>query len=385
VLLIAQAVAGFSLAEGDTLRRAMTKNRDRDLMNSMRKRFVDGAAGKGIPQKKALEIWQFLQNFTGFGFNKAHAATYGILAYQTAFLKCYFPVEYMTAVLNNHGGFYSKAVYIEECRRLKLPGGQVGIPLLPPDINYSESDFINEGEAIRVGLYPVFELTEKTKDNIVRERKKQPFRDLYDFIQRSGAGEKETEHLIRCGAMGSLHASEPLLLLKCQSYFRNNRNRNKAEFLTQGLKPKPYSREMRLLAELELLTFGVIDHPLSLYDGVIPWENMVSSLQMEEHKDRRVQFTGWYVTSRLQETVSGKYMKFLSLEDREGIVEVVFFPEVYERYAGILRGHGPFTIIGKIQSRIKGEANLIAEKAVRWQSPREVVELRRKQGDLFRG
>ncbi len=385
VLFIAQAVAGFTLAQGDILRRAMTKKRDQTLMNSMRKQFIDGAINKGVSQKKALEIWQFLLNFTGFGFNKAHAATYGILAYQTAFLKCYFPIEYMMAVLNNHGGFYSKAVYIEECRRLKLPTGQVGIPLLSPDVNHSDIEFSKEGEAIRVGLHPVYELTDRTKEAIVGERKKQPFSDLYDFIQRTNAGEKETEHLIRCGALRSIHASEPLLLMKCQSYFKNGRNRTKAEYLTQGLKPLPYSKEMRLLAELELLSFGVVDHPLSLYDGVIPWENMISSLEVEKHKDRRVQFTGWYVTSRLQETVSGKYMKFISIEDRQGICETVFFPEVYERYANLLRGHGPFTVVGKIQSRIKGEANLIAEKVVRWQSPREVVELRRWQGDLFAG
>lgn len=354
-------------------------------MNTMKERFIEGAIKRGVPNKKALEIWQFLLNFTGFGFNKAHAATYGILAYQTAFLKCYFPIEFMTAVLNNHGGFYAKAVYIEECRRLRLPNGQLGIPLLPPDINRSEIDFTKEGETIRVGLYPVFELSDKTKQKIVAERKKRPFIDLYDFLKRTRAGEKEAEHLIRCGALRSLHPSEPLLLMKCQSYFKNGHSKTKAEYLTRGLNPPPYSKELRILAELELLSFGVTDHPLSLYDDLIPWENMTSSLDLEAHKDRRVQFTGWYVTSRLQETVTGKYMKFLSLEDKQGICEIILFPEVYEKYAEILRGLGPFTVIGKVQSRIKGEANLVAEKVIRWLSPREVVNGRMngRQMDVF--
>ena len=170
VLLIAQAVAGFSLAQADTLRRAMTKKRDdKQLMHSMKEQFIAGALKKDFTQEKAEEVWQFLLRFIGFGFNKAHAATYGILAYQTAFLKCYFPVEYMTAVLNNHGGFYAKAVYIEECRRIRLANGQRGIPLLPPDVNRSEINFSKEGEAIRVGLYPVFELTDRTKKKIVEE------------------------------------------------------------------------------------------------------------------------------------------------------------------------------------------------------------------------
>ena len=334
------------------------------------------AFGHGTPQRiplsqgkeKALEIWEYLRRFTGFGFNKAHAATYGMLAYQTAFLKCYFPTDFMTAVLNNHGGFYAKAVYIEECRRM-------GIPLLPPDINRSEIEFTKEGNGIRVGLQPVFELSDKTKQRIVDQRKKRLFKNLFEFLQRTHAGQKETEHLIRCGAFRSLHPSEPLLLMKTQSYFKNGRNKNVAEYLTEDIHVAGYSKEQCILAELGLLSFAVAGHPLTLYDALIPWENMVSSLELESHKNRRIQFSGWYVTSRLQETVTGKYMKFLSLEDKQGICETIFFPEVYEKYAEVLHGHGPFTVTGKIQSRIKGEANLIAEKVRPWPALREVVNI----------
>ncbi len=387
VLLIAQAVAGFTLAQGDTLRRAMTKDRNPELMHSMHKQFIKGAFSRGISEKKAVEIWQFLQQFIGFGFNKAHAATYGILAYQTAFLKCYFPVEFMTAVLNNVGGFYATAVYIEECRRLELADGTQGIPLLPPDVNKSDCCFTIENNDIRVGLNSIFELSDRSKKAIVAAQTTQPFKDIYDFFERTRAGEKETEHLIRCGAMRSLHPSEPLLLMKCQSYFKNARSKSMAEYMIAGIEPQPYSNEMRILAELELLSFGVTAHPLALYDGLIPWENMVSSLAIEANKNKRVQFTGWYVTSRLQKTVTGKYMKFLSLEDKFGICEVIFFPEVYGKYADILRGYGPFTVIGKVQSRIKGEANLIAEKVLRWPAPHEVVtqKMKNQQVDVFVG
>ncbi len=261
----------------------------------------------------------------------------------------------------------------------------MGTPLLTPDVNRSEIEFIKEGNSIRVGLQPVFELSDKTKQKIVDERKQDPFKNLFDFLQRTHAGQKETEHLIRCGAFRSLHPSEPSLLMKTQSYFKNDRSKNIAEYLTQDLRSARYSKEQRILAELELLSFGVADHPLTLYDDLIPWENMVSSLELEAHKNRRIQFTGWYVTSRLQETVTGKQMKFLSLEDKQGICETIFFPEVYEKYAEILHGNGPFTVTGKIQSRIKGEANLIAEKVIRWRPPREVVNsrLQGRQLDAF--
>ena len=387
VLLVAQAIAGFSLAQGDTLRRAMTKSRNPDLMNSMRKQFIDGAVKKGLAEAKAKEIWQHLLNFTGFGFNKAHAATYGILAYQTAFLKCYFPVEFMTAVLNNPGGFYSTAVYISECRRIRLKPGQVGIPLLAPDVNCSEMAFSREGEAIRVGLLTVLELSDRTKQRIVAERRKRRFSSLFDFLRRTHAGEKEVRHLIRIGALRSLHPSEPFLLLSARSFFKSGGSEASAEYLTQRLQPPPppYSKEQRILSELDLLGFGLTGHPLELYDNVVPWENMVRSSELERFKGRRVRFTGWYVTSRLQETVNGSYMKFLSLEDNFGVCETIFFPNVYERYAEVLRGLGPFTVTGKVQSRIKGEANLIAEQVIRWAPPHEVVEqkIRGMQMDAF--
>jgi len=386
VLLIAQAVAGFSLAQADTLRRAMTKKRDdKQLMHTMKEQFMSGAESRGFEKQKAEEVWQFLLAFIGFGFNKAHAATYGILAYQTAFLKCHFPVAYMTAVLNNHGGFYARAVYVEECRRLARPDGSTGIRLLPPDVNRADIDFRMEGDAIRVGLYPVSELSEKTKARIIAERQRRPFKDLYDFLRRTAAGQKETEHLIRCGALRSIHVSEPLLLLKCQSYFKSGCSKATAEYLTRECSPPAYAWQQRIVTELALLGFSYTAHPLSLYDDLIPWESMVRSVDMEHYKDRRIRFTGWYVTSRLQKTVTGKYMKFLSLEDLYGIAEVVFFPEVYEQFADALHGLGPFTIIGRVQSRIEGEANLIAEKVVRWPSPQEVVErhLNGRQMDFF--
>lgn len=384
LMLIAQAVAGFSLAQADTLRRVLSKHRnDKARVEALREQFIAGARKRGLSTKKAEEVWTFLIHYLGFGFNKAHAATYGILAYQTAFLKRYFPVEYMTAVLNNPGGFYARAAYIEECRRMRLADGRRGISLLPPDLNRSDVPFTIEGDAIRAGLDPVAEVTERTKKKIVEERQRRPFKDLYDFLQRSGAGQKEAEHLIRCGALRRLHPSEPLLLMKTQSYFKSGGSKTKAEFFTQNLDPPPYARDQRILAELEMLDFAVTDHPLTLYDDLIPWEEMVSSLDLEAHKDRRVQFTGWYVTSRLQETATGAYMKFLSLEDRHGIGEIIFFPEAYEKYADILHGHGPFTVVGNIQSRMPGEANLIAEKAVRWMTPWEAVTQKRHGRQLL--
>jgi len=206
VLQIAHHVAGLSYAKGDSLRRAMSKSRKKKEFLAVHQDFVKGAISNGLNKEDAEKLWQYLAQFTGYGFNKAHSATYGTIAYQTAFLKYYFPVEYMCAVLNNHGGFYSKAAYIEEARRMK-------IRILPPDVNYSDKNFTCETGAIRTGLSPVFELTERTIEAILKERKNLEFTDLYDFIRRTRSGEKELEHLIKAGALNSIHPSAPQLML----------------------------------------------------------------------------------------------------------------------------------------------------------------------------
>ena len=192
VLRVAHFVAGLPLDKADTLRRAMTKSRTKKEFMSIYQDFINGARKKGLNQEQSETVWKFLSQFVGYGFNKAHSATYGTIAYQTAFLKFYFPVEYMCAVLNNHGGFYSKMAYIEEARRLD-------IPILPPDVNYSDQRFTCENNSIRCGLNPVYELTDRTIQNILDERQKRPFTDLYDFLNRTRAGEKETTHLIKAG------------------------------------------------------------------------------------------------------------------------------------------------------------------------------------------
>ena len=207
VMQVAAEIAGFSLSQADVLRKAMTKSRDRKTLLSMQETFINGAQSNGLTSKQAQNVWLFMANFVGYGFNKAHSATYGVIAYQTAYLKYYFPVAYMTAVLNNHGGFYSKAAYIEECRRM-------GIELLAPDVNFSGRGFSFSGGTIQVGLDMVYELTDKTKERIINEQKYGLFQDFYDFVQRTKSREAEVRNLIKCGAFRSIHENEPYLLMQ---------------------------------------------------------------------------------------------------------------------------------------------------------------------------
>ncbi|MCK5452842.1 MAG: hypothetical protein KAJ16_00700, partial [Calditrichia bacterium] len=372
---VAVEVAGFTLSQADVLRKAMTKSRDRKTLLSMQDDFLKGAMKNGLTSGQAKKVWLFMANFVGYGFNKAHSATYGVIAYQTAYLKHYFPVAYMTAVLNNHGGFYSKAAYVEECRR-------IGIRLLPPDVNFSEREFSYAGDSIRVGLDMVFELTDKTKDSMVSERKRLVFRDYYDFVQRTRPREGEVRNLIKCGGLRSLDINEPYLLLKNKLFYRNKRNRNLTEALLQNVKLIPYNKYQRLVHEMEILDFTVTDHPLGLFEDKIPWDRVTPSFELESCKGKQISFVGWLVTNRRVKTQNQEYMKFLTLEDRYGLCEAVMFPKVYSQYGHLVKGYGPYLIKGTVQSRLPGEANLLVQELATIEMNKKELEERLQSVNL---
>jgi DNA polymerase III alpha subunit len=364
VMQIAHHVAGISLKEADYLRRAMTKHRDRKEIYQLRKQFIAGVRKKGVSLANASRLWNFLLNFTGYGFNKAHAATYGILAYQSAYLKKYFPVIFMTAVLNNEGGFYSRMAYMEEARRM-------GIKLLPPDINHSEAQFTCYEDQIRVGLLAVHELSGNTMQQILRERQRKSFSSLQDFLQRVKPAVNEALNLAKCGALRSVLPSESQAVLLIKLYYQNKKQWAKTALTANDIRLKPYNLFQRVFHEMELLNCAVSAHPLVLFRDKIPG-SCIPSYQLEQYKNKKVDFCGWGVTSRTARTANGKVVKFLTLEDFFGIVEVVCWEDVYKKYSHLLKGHGPFVITGIVQARVKGELHMVAEKV-------QKIELSKKE------
>ncbi|MFZ0390812.1 MAG: OB-fold nucleic acid binding domain-containing protein, partial [Calditrichia bacterium] len=284
---------------------------------------------------------------------------------------------YMTAVLNNHGGFYSKAAYVEECRRM-------GIRLLPPDVNYSRREFSSHENSIRAGLDMVYELTEKTRERILQEQEQAPFSDFYDFVQRVRPREGEVANLVKCGALNSLDLNQPRLLLQNRLFFKNRRKRDLTEALLQNVNLQPYNKYQRILNELEILDFSVSDHPLGLFDEKINWSSITPTFELEKQKGRKIRFAGWLVTSRRVKTKSREYMKFLTLEDRYGLCEAVMFPKVYSRYGHLMKSYGPYLITGTVQSRLPGEANLLVEELELVEMDKVEMEqkLQKKSGEM---
>ena len=375
VLQVAHFVAGLTLGQADLLRRAMTKSRTKKDFLRLHDTFTQGAREHGLSSGQAETVWKFLAKFVGYGFNKAHSATYGVIAYQTAYLKYYFPAPYMCAVLNNQGGFYSAMAYVEEARRM-------GLTILPPDVHRSQKEFTCEQGAIRTGLQPVLDLTRRTMEAIVSERTKRPFRDLFDFVQRTRAGRKEVEHLIKVGALNSLHPNEPDLLLSAEIFFKNQKKSELTRMLTREIHLPPFNRCQKIINELELLGFAITAHPLTLYSEQIKRIKSVSSFQLSAYKNRRVTFVGWLVTMRRVTTAGNQLMKFLTLEDLQGLCEAVLFPAVYNRYGHLIQGHGPYVVTGRVQSGLPGLSegqgtnlmNLIVGKIEVLQLSKEKIE-----------
>ncbi|MCA8980049.1 MAG: DNA polymerase III subunit alpha, partial [Planctomycetes bacterium] len=208
VMQVAARMAGMDLAEADQLRRAL-KKRDAHRLEALAERFLEGCAGEGIPRAEAAPVWELIANFASFGFCKAHAVTYGRIAYRCAWLKAHHPADFLCAFLESDTGYYRTRVYVEEARRM-------GTPILGPDVNKSAEGFRLEEVApgavgLRIGLRSVKGITRKTLERILAERERAAFLSLPDFLERSGARTDECEALIQCGAFDAFDRTRPEL------------------------------------------------------------------------------------------------------------------------------------------------------------------------------
>ena len=208
IMQVAARMAGMDLAEADQLRRAL-KKRDAHRLEALAERFLAGCAAEGIPRAEAAPVWELIANFASFGFCKAHAVTYGRIAYRCAWLKAHYPADFLCAFLESDTGYYRTRVYIEEARRM-------GTPILGPDVNRSAEGFRLEEVApgavgLRIGLRSVKGITQKTLERILAERERAAFLSLPDFLERSGARTDECETLIQCGAFDAFDRTRPEL------------------------------------------------------------------------------------------------------------------------------------------------------------------------------
>jgi error-prone DNA polymerase len=380
VLLVAQAVAGFDLAEADMLRRAMTKGRSRAEMARIGGHFIERATARGVDGEVAAEVFRQLEGFAAYGFNKAHAACFAVISYASAWLRTYFPAEFAVAILNNEPmGFYTPRLVANDARNH-------GIALLAPHVNESRGCYTvaDDGRAIRVALRDVHEMTARLLSAIEHERAVRPFRDLGDFLRRTHAEAPATESLIRIGAFDGIGLSEAdrpptrdemiaLLPELKATIAREGRVGDDVLLLAPGparpvedathVSGWPLAR--RLSAELELIGLSVTCHPLDLAEEDLSARGVTFAHELSELPDRsRVRVCGVRERAQTPRTRSGKRTCFLTLEDATGLLDVVVFEDALEKAGETIVKNRCYLIEGILQNNPERGLAVVAESVL---------------------
>jgi DNA polymerase-3 subunit alpha len=366
VLQIVRTLAGFTLGQADILRRAMGKKKSED-MEKMRSKFIEGAVRNGIDAKQAEELFKLIEPFAGYAFNKAHAVCYAMVAYQTAYLKANYPVEYFAALMAAHLDKQDKVVqYVEECRRRN-------IQVLPPDINRSDVDFTVEDGAIRFGLGAIKNVGKAAVEVILRARADAPFTSLFDFCvrtleQQSNFGKSTVETLIQAGAFHSLVPNRNQLLsalddtwTAAQRAVHNRRIGQESLFAggqmqeveAPALPSVPeFPREQILAFEKELLGVYLADHPLRSLQTRLKQLGVVLCSHLNEMADgAQVRVAGVITDVRPLRTKRGDRMAAITLEDLTGTVSATVFPKVFEENKSWLVKDSVVVIEGRVKHR----------------------------------
>ncbi|HVZ18239.1 MAG TPA: DNA polymerase III subunit alpha, partial [Terriglobales bacterium] len=367
VMQIANALAGYSLGEADLLRRAMGKKNPEE-MAKQRDRFVKGAIDRGLPEKKVVKIFDLMEQFAGYGFNKSHSAAYAVLAYHTAYLKTHYPVEFMAALLTSVTGNTDDVVkYINECR-------DMGIAVEPPDINVSDAYFTPSKGGIRFGLAAVKNVGHNAIESIVAARKelKEPFASIYQFCEKVDLrllNKRVLESLIKSGAMDSLGRRAQLMAVLDKAMERAQKAQRDAESGQHGLfgvfddmsatakengndklpEVPDWDEHQRLSAEKEILGFFITGHPLEKYRGklmdfrALTTED-IGTMKQSTGKDESITTAGVLTGVRVAKSKKGDLYAQGSMEDMNGKVDFVCFADAYRKLAEKLKLEVPVLV-----------------------------------------
>jgi error-prone DNA polymerase len=365
VLSVAIALAGFSVGEAEGLRRAMSRKRSKEAVEAFHERFVEGALGRGVDRETAERVFQKLNGFAAFGFPKSHAAAFGLLAYQSAWLRHHYSGEFLCALLNAQPmGFYPPASLVRDAQRR-------GVEVRAPDVNRSAAECALEGKAVRIGLSYVRSLGEEEAKAVVAERARGgPFRDVRDLAQRSELDRARLEALVASGACDSFGGRRKLLwelgLVPREQTVPGSRGEESQ--LPLPLDPTaetPVLREQspweRMLADYRTTSLSVGVHPLSLLRQHLP-EGTLSSRELARRSSGgAVAVAGMAVARQRPATANG--VVFMLLEDEFGQVNLIVPPPVYERFRPLVRAEPLLLARGKFE-RLGRNRNVVVRELV---------------------
>jgi DNA polymerase III subunit alpha len=378
VMQIAASVAGFSLGEADVLRRAMGKKK-REEMVAMREKFMAGAAKNNIPAKKAEKLFDLMEQFAGYGFNKSHSAAYALIAYQTAYLKAHYPVEFMASLLTAEIGNQEKLThYLNQCR-------DMGIGILPPDVNSSDRMFTPSGRSIRFGLTAIKNVGEAAIESVIEGRKRLgEFENLYQFCENVDLrllNKRVIESLIKAGAMDLLGAHRAQLMAALDRAMELGQTRQRQQVEGQGglfglgsqlipvrTVPLPevpeWTETEKLASEKEVLGFYITGHPLEKYREALAslTTTNTSSLEDIEH-DSAVTVAGILTAIRIKPSKKGDLWASGTLEDVQGSVELLVFPQALQQIQNVLKKEAVLWVRGRIRHEENMRPKIVVNEA----------------------
>jgi DNA polymerase-3 subunit alpha len=381
IMRICSNLGGFSLAKADSLRRAISK-KNPEVMMAARKDFMDGCVKNKIDERIADRIFNFIEYFSGYGFNKSHSTAYAMISYRTAYLKANYPIEYMTALLTSEKDNTDKlVVYIDEA-------GKMGIKVLPPDINQCFAKFTIVPEGIRFGLAAVKNVGQGAIDSIIASRKGEGrFKSLYEFCEKIDSrlvNRKVIESLIKCGAFNSfgLRRSQLMAILdqamEVAGGIQKDRARGQLSFFDtfedqdsfkdtfQDIPDIPeWPENQLLLYEKQMLGFYITKHPLARYEKLLQNFATCGTMDLANYRDGDEVFLGGII-NKVKFTMTkrtGEKMAIVKLEDLKGITEVLVFPSTFQKAGNLVQDDAILFIKGRISMRDQ-DPKLIADDII---------------------
>lgn len=379
VMRIANELAGYSMGEADVLRRAMGKKKPEE-MAKQRSSFITGATKRGVSQKVAEEVFALMEKFAEYGFNKSHSACYAYIAYQTAYLKTYYPAEFMAATISSEMNNSDRVtIYIEECRSM-------GIRVLPPDVNESFADFVVTEQGIRFGLGAVKNVGRSAIHEIVTARnEKGRFKTIFDLTMRvksSAVNRKVLESLIEAGALDSLEGTRAQLFAAVETALEFGQKPRSAinlaqtsmfgdEVETKMLQipelpvAEEWSKNTTLKRENTVLGFFLSGHPLDHFRDEIRTFSTVSLDATDSLKDgSMVRFCGMFSDLKIHYDRKNRPMAFCKFEDFTSSIEAVAFADTFEKFRALIFVESMVMLIGKINTREGESAKIIIDQVV---------------------
>lgn len=391
VMQIANVIGGYTMAQADTLRKMMGKKQVA-AMEKEKPKFLEGARNQNINENKAKTIWEQMETFAEYGFNKSHSAAYAIITYQTAYLKAHYPVAFMAALLTSEKDNRDKIIkYMSNCK-------EMGISILPPDINESQKDFSISGENIRFGLAAVKNVGEAAIESIIAMRQQEKFSSFLDFLSRVDlrkVNKRVIESLIKCGSFDSMGYKRRQLMECCEAAMEEAQRKQKQKISNQAsffddldnsggaaengggsymIPDLPeWDRKELLSIEKETLGFYISGHPLYGFADKLKYVTNTDSASLSTKRDKDTISIAGVISSLSERTTKRKdIMCNVVLEDLQGSVSIIFWADTYKKYYDLLHADEPVVIQGTIDvgdESLKVIAQEVISLAVAMETP----------------